>query len=449
MSVITVQLGQCGNQVGGQLFQTLIEDTFTRPSQTQVPPDKNQLYIDEGLSRFFYKDDVKDGLPEARAVMVDMEPKVIAQTCSDAKKTGRWMYPAKQQFCQQKGSGNNWAHGYTVHGPNVEAKVMEMIQREAEKCDNLAGFLSLMSVAGGTGSGVGAYVTECIKEEFPHAFLLNQVVLPYSMGEVIVQNYNAVLTLSHLYRTADALIIMENDHIQKICSQLLNIKKISFRDINKVITHKLASILQPVSLDKYPGYSCQNTLGELMEHLVPHSDYKLLTVKNIPQMSEAAMTFSSYQWHGLLKHLRQMLIADAAMEKGIDWQVKLGAETPRGGCRHNRSLANLLVLRGKEATSADTSMFSDPSLYAPWVPAGARLLTGAQPRLLCQYEKSASLVSNSRTPVRTLDTIVDKAWSMFSSRAYVHQYVRHGMAEEDFLDSFVTLEQVIASYNNL
>lgn len=41
-----------------------------------MPPDKNQLYIDEGLSRFFYKDDVKDGLPEARAVMVDMEPKV-------------------------------------------------------------------------------------------------------------------------------------------------------------------------------------------------------------------------------------------------------------------------------------------------------------------------------------------------------------------------------------
>ncbi|XP_033747640.1 LOW QUALITY PROTEIN: tubulin delta chain-like [Pecten maximus] len=449
MSVITLQLGQCGNQVGGQLFQTFIEDVLTKPSQTQVPPDKNQTYKEEVLSRFFYKDHIKEGVPEARAVMVDMEPKVIAQTCSDAKKTGQWMYPAKQQLCQQKGSGNNWAHGYCIHGHGQEVKVMEMVQREAEKCDNLSGFLSLMSVAGGTGSGVGAYITECIKDEFPHSFLLNQVVLPYSMGEVIVQNYNAVLTLSHLYRTADALIVMENDHIQKICSQLLNLKKVSFRDINKVITHKLASVLQPVLVDKYPGYSCQNTLGELMEHLVPHNDYKLLTVKNIPQMSEAAMTFSSYQWHGLLKHLRQMLIADAAMEEGINWQVKLGDETPRGTSRHNRSLANFLVLRGKDAASADTSMFADPSLYAPWVPPGACLLTGAQPRLFGNYEKSASLVSNSRTPVRTLDHIVDKAWSMFSSRAYVHQYVRHGLAEEDFLDSFVTLEQVIASYNNL
>jgi len=33
-------------------------------------------------------------------------------------------------------------------------------------------------------------------------------------------------------------------------------------------------------------------------------------------MSETAKDFSTYQWHGLLKHLRQMLIANAAMEEG-------------------------------------------------------------------------------------------------------------------------------------
>lgn len=53
-----------------------------------------------------------------------------------------------------------------------------------------------------------------------------------------------------------------------------------------------------------------------MEHMVPVSDYKLLTMKNIPQMPESSIQFSTFQWHGLLKHLRQMLIADAAMEEG-------------------------------------------------------------------------------------------------------------------------------------
>ena len=63
---------------------------------------------------------------------------------------------------------------------------MTLVSREAEKCDRLGGFVALLSLAGGTGSGVGAYVTQCLRDEYPHAFILNQVVAPYHMGEVIV-----------------------------------------------------------------------------------------------------------------------------------------------------------------------------------------------------------------------------------------------------------------------
>lgn len=449
MSVITIQVGQCGNQIGGQLFQTLIDDVNIKQSQTLVSPFKNEEYKEEVLNRFFTYDTTSSELPKARAVMVDMEPKVIAQTCANAQKSGKWLYPEKQQFCQQKGSGNNWAHGYCVHGPVAQEKVMELVQREAEKCDNVSGFLSLLSLAGGTGSGVGAFISKCVRDEFPHAFILNQVVWPYHTGEVIVQNYNAVLTLSHLYRTADALVVMENDSLHKICSQLMNIKKISFKDINKVICHQLASFLQPAPLEKFPDFTIQNTLGEIMDHMVSHPDYKLLTVKNIPHMSEKSIEFSTFQWHGLLKHLRQMLIAGASMEEGIDWQIQVGTETPRGSTSHYRSLANLLILRGKEVNTADTSAFTDPNIYTPWMPTGGTLLQGRQPRSFYQYEKSAVLLSNSRSTIGPLNTMIGKAWNMFSSRAYVHQYTKHGLAEEDFVDSFVTLEQVISNYSKL
>jgi len=61
-----------------------------------------------------------------------------------------------------------------------------------------------------------------------------------------------------------------------------------------------------------------NKPGEMLGHLVPCPAYKLLTVKNIPQMSDTAKDFSTFQWHGLIKHLRQMLIANAAMEEGLN-----------------------------------------------------------------------------------------------------------------------------------
>ena len=44
-----------------------------------------------------------------------------------------------------------------------------------EKCDQVSGFLIPMSVAGGTGSGVGTSLTEALREAYPHTCITNQV----------------------------------------------------------------------------------------------------------------------------------------------------------------------------------------------------------------------------------------------------------------------------------
>ena len=56
--------------------------------------------------------------------------------------------------------------------------------------------------------------------------------------------------------------------------------------------------------------------GAVLEHTVPQPEYKLLSVRDLPHTSEVAQQYSTYQWQGLLKHLTQMLIADAPMEEG-------------------------------------------------------------------------------------------------------------------------------------
>ena len=76
------------------------------------------------------------------------------------------------------------------------------------------------------------------------------------MGEVIVQNYNAVLTLSHLYQSSDAILVVQNDHIQRICTQLLNIDHVSFNNINSVIAQQLCSVMQPA----YKGLAVRDRL---------------------------------------------------------------------------------------------------------------------------------------------------------------------------------------------
>ncbi|KAG5837576.1 hypothetical protein ANANG_G00240800 [Anguilla anguilla] len=448
MSIVTVQLGQCGNQVGQELFDVISSDT--NDAQKYKPSAQGKAYDACSQERFF--NESITGELSARAVLIDMEPKVIAQAMATAAKSGRWKYGDQSFFCQKQGSGNNWANGFCVHGPRHEEAVADLVRREVERCDRLAGILTLMSVAGGTGSGVGTYVTQCLRDAYPHSFILNQLTWPYGTGEVIVQNYNSVLTLSRLYQCSDAILVHENDTVHRICAQLMNIKHISFGDVNKVIAHQLGGVLQPALTEETHSQYSRNPMGELTAGLVCHPEYRLLSVCSIPQMPSSSQAYSAFTWPGLLKHLRQMLITSAKMEEGIDWQVRAPpagqgtAERPSG---FNRSLANLLILRGKDVSSASACGFMDPALYCPWLPAEGAFSAWRSPLPFNRYEKSATLVSNSQSLLKPLDLMVGKAWNMFASRAYVHQYTKFGIAEEDFLDSFTCLEQVISNYRHL
>ncbi|XP_045929359.1 tubulin delta chain [Micropterus dolomieu] len=442
MSIVTVQLGQCGNQVGHELFDIICNDA--REGQRKE-------YSTASCERFFHH--TAQGDLVARAVLVDMEPKVINRSICRAAKSGMWRYGETSHFSQKQGSGNNWANGFCVHGPRHRDVVEELVRREAERCDRLAGLMAMMSVAGGTGSGVGTYVTQCLRDVYPKSFILNHLTWPYGTGEVIVQNYNSVLTLAHLYQLSDAILVHENDTVHRICSQLLNIKHISFGDVNRVIAHQLGSVLQPALTADSHGVYSRNPLGELASALACHPEYKLLSVCTIPQMPSSSIAYSTFSWPGPLRHLRQMLISNTKMEEGIDWQVRPLADSERTrsltGPSFNTSLANLLILRGKDVFSAETGGFEDAALYTSWLSSEEAFHLWKSPVPFNKYEKSATLVSNSQALLRPLDNMVGKAWNMFASRAYIHQYIKFGISEEDFLDSFTSLEQVISSYSQL
>ena len=500
MSLVTIQLGQCGNQIGSQFFKTVYGDATSslKPGSWSNPT----AYHDASLEKFFSISEPKPtktsslSIPQlqARSVLVDMETKVVQQMLSEARRNGSWSYDEKCVYTQKKGSGNNWASGYCKHGGQASEELLEMVQRQVERCDRLDGFLVLMSVAGGTGSGIGAKVTEALNDVYPHSVITNQIVWPYSSGEVIVQDYNTILTTAHLQKASDVVFLMHNDQLHKVCSKLLHMKKISFTDINQVVCHSLAGLLQPAvrfeHLEEYttrsehakahqgsifePFLYSQCSLSELQAHLCPRKDFKFVTLKSIPQIPDRSQAYSSFLWSGLLKHLRQMLITDSPIEEGMDWSKTLGVghsappssvsydqEVGGHSCdsqsqkitqvHHgiNKSLANLLILRGKELPSADLSPFYDSRLYSQSVPKSCTCSVWCSDRGFNCYEKSCTLVSNSQSCVHLLDSVCRKAWNMFSARAYVYQYTENGLSHEDFLECFTCVEQLLKNYASI
>jgi tubulin delta len=95
MSCIILQLGQCGNQVGQRLFDTLIEDNLTNSNQKLSITNRSSIdeYIRHSLDRFFIQYENK---LVARALAIDTELKVIDQLMNEKSQSKRhWHYEQK------------------------------------------------------------------------------------------------------------------------------------------------------------------------------------------------------------------------------------------------------------------------------------------------------------------------------------------------------------------
>jgi Tubulin/FtsZ family, GTPase domain len=222
MATVTIQVGQCGNQLGPELIDLL----SSHCSQT-----KRDSFIDE--SNF------------ARAVLIDAESKVIDE-CLMQTFSG-WNY--RQQNCvnQYNGSGNNWAQGFNPTSESFSWS-SNLIRKEVERAENLDALLMVKSVAGGTGSGFGSRLLQSLRDEFPKKSIVSLEALPFGAGEVCVQSINAVLSIAATYEYADMICPFDNSEILTRMNQ----KHSSFSLINQAVASSFCHQVVPdcLSLSK-------------------------------------------------------------------------------------------------------------------------------------------------------------------------------------------------------
>lgn len=136
------------------------------------------------------------------------------------------------------------------------------------------------------------------------------------------------------------------------------------------------------------------------------------------------------------------------------------------------------------AADADVSPFLSPGMYADWPveplsvafrpaplnrrgPPASRapcpLFPPLPPRRLChqrspeptfsllrrRYEIAASVLSNSAAAAEAPRAMLPRAYGMFASRAYVHQYAAHGIGGDFIEAALARVEDVGAAYGAL
>uniref|UniRef100_A0A7S0YA75 Tubulin delta chain n=1 Tax=Polytomella parva TaxID=51329 RepID=A0A7S0YA75_9CHLO len=554
MPLVTIQLGQCGNQLGSSFFHTLGEELSSNDYGTQV------------VSEFFRPNPAVTSSADvssrnrpllARALLVDMEPKVVdaaysstsLPSCSPepSHPAWWWSYARANRLCQQGGSGNNWSLGFHGFGPSMETPLLDLVRKEVEHCDSLSGFLLIQSAAGGTGAGFGTFAAQAIRDTFPEAHMLSCCVWPYDTGEVVVQPYNTLLTMAGLTTATDGVILLENEGLHRMCQKVYDVASPSFSNLNLAAARSLAALLLPsrtrevcgcgggrgsgeregrgsgrdvaggeASVNKVsrrlidlhlhrhsPSYTSSpfspssdgpssssygtapplTNLGDMVEHLCAHPAMRLLTMRTAPQVAPQNVQYTSFAWPAILKRMRQMALTGSVVESGMDWTAETDSRNCRLSynplqrstamppytefCRHpssppppplpppppppppprNVSLADWLVLRGSDAERVDVSDLADPKLHDRFVVDPLKVSYSGLPYGGCTMH--TAMISNDQGCVRPMERMQGMARAMLASHAFVHQYERYGMDDQELRESFDSVEETLERYRLL
>lgn len=185
----------------------------------------------------------------------------------------------------QSGAGNNWAKGHYTEGAELVDQVLDVVRREAEDCDSLQGFQITHSLGGGTGSGMGTLLIAKVREEFPDRMMATFSVLPSAkVSEVVVEPYNATLSIHQLVENADETFCIDNEALYDICRRTLKHPNPSYGELNHLVSRVMSGLTTGF---RFPG-QLNSDLRKLAVNLVPFPRLHFFTVGFAPLTSSAA-----------------------------------------------------------------------------------------------------------------------------------------------------------------
>lgn len=279
--IITLQVGQCGNQVGREFWSQLAKEHGIGKDGLSLVKESPTIIREDNPLTFFKQNDSNRYTP--RALLFDLEPSII----NDIRSNFPGFFNDRNVWVSQDnlGAGNTWSTGYD-YGTENQDQFINMIDREIDATENFEGFQLIHSVAGGTGSGLGSNLLELLADSYHKKLVTTYSVFPSNESEVVVQPYNTMLTLRRLIEDSDASVVFDNNALSNITARVLRDSNISYAQSNQVISTVMSCITNSVRLPSYMFSSLPSIFSTIvptpsMHFLVP--SFSSFTTDFVPE----------------------------------------------------------------------------------------------------------------------------------------------------------------------
>ncbi|XP_061727171.1 tubulin beta chain-like isoform X3 [Cydia pomonella] len=419
--IVHVQAGQCGNQIGSKFWEIISDEHGVGPDGIYHGENPMQL---ERID--VYYNEASGGKYVPRAVLVDLEPGTM-----DSVRGGPYgqLFRPDNFVFGQSGAGNNWAKGHYTEGAELVDAVMDVIRKESENCDCLQGFQLTHSLGGGTGSGMGTLLLSKIREEFPDRIMSTFSVVPSpKVSEVVLEPYNATLSVHQLVENTDMTFCIDNEALYNICFRTLRLTSPSYGDLNHLISLTMSGITTCL---RFPG-QLNADLRKLAVNMVPFPRLHFFMPGFAPLTARNSFDYRAQN----VSELMSQMFNPGNMMTACD-------------PRHGRYLTVATMFRGRMSMrEVDNQIVAiqnkNSSFFVEWIPNNLKVsVCDVPPRGL---KMSATFVGNSTAIQEIFKRISEQFTAMFRRKAFLHWYTGEGMDEMEFTEAESNMNDLISEY---
>ncbi|KAJ8328098.1 hypothetical protein BDV3_005397 [Batrachochytrium dendrobatidis] len=419
--IIHAQIGQCGNQIGTEFWETIADEhgidlVGQYKGEHDLQQERLPVYFTEG----------QGGRYVPRCVLVDLEPGTMDAIRSSPQ--GNLFRPDNFVY-GQSGAGNNWAKGFYTDGAELVESVLDIIRREADACDSLQGFQIVHSLGGGSGAGLGSLILSKIREEYPDRMICTYSVMPSpKVSDTVVEPYNATLTLHQLLENSDETFCIDNEALYDICLRTLKIPSPSYRDLNHLVSCVMSGVTTCL---RFPG-QLNADLRKLAVNMVPFPRLHFFMVGFAPLTSRGSHRYNNVSVQELVSQM-------------FDNRNIMTACDPR----HGRYLTVASIFRGKLSTKEVEQQIlniqnKNSSYFVEWIPNNMKTaICDIPPK---NMKMACTFIGNSTCIQEVFRRIMDQFSSMFRRKAFLHWYTAEGMDEIDFTEAESNMVDLISEY---
>nr|CAO79612.1 beta-tubulin [Fasciola hepatica] len=419
--IIYIQLGQCGNQMGAKFWEVIADehglgsDGLYR-GESDLQMERIHVYFTEATA----------GRYVPRCILVDLEPGCLDNIRSGP--SGDLFRPDNFVF-GATGAGNNWAKGHYTDGAELTEVIMEVVRKECEACECIQGFQFVLSMGGGTGSGLGTLMMGKIREEYPDRIVCPFVAYPSpKVSDVVVEPYNAVLAGHQLVDLSDETFVIDNEALYDICYRTLKLSNPTYGDLNHLVSATMSGVTTCL---RFPG-QLNADLRKLGTNLVPFPRLHFFVPGFSPLSSRGVQAYRSYSVHDLTQQM-------------FDVRNLMAACDPRRG----KYLTVATLFRGRVSIKeVDEEMLNiqnkNSAHFVEWIPSNIKTaVCDVPPRGM---RMAVTFIGNNTAIQEIFRRIGEQYSMMYRRKAFVHWYTAEGMDESEFVEADSDLTDLINEY---